>query len=110
MKGFRVWIETSQPCGDCYRYAFRLYKQLAEQGKDVALVHATVTHPESGKAIQHAWVVYGGDVYDWQSGGRRSSRKEFKSLWKPGPGQTYLTDDLTEVMVLAARSGHYGPW
>lgn len=81
---FSTWIaESTVPAGDCYRYAYQLFRRLADNGEDAALVHATVTQPVTGKEFPHAWVVWNGDVYDWQSSGKRSSRKEFKALWKP---------------------------
>lgn len=111
MKKFTEWLlETVQPCGECFQYAYKLFKELAEKGEDAALVHGTVTHPLEKKQTPHAWVVWRGDVYDWQSGGKRSSRRAFNALWKPTVTKSYLSDDLPQVIRLLVKSRHYGPW
>lgn len=96
------------PTGECYSYAYRQYKDLADKGQDVALVHGVLTHPHTGKQYGHAWIVHNGSVHDRQTG--TTPRAEYMKLWKPKVTATYLSSDLPKVLSTVVKQGHYGPW
>jgi hypothetical protein len=104
------------PLGHCYDWAYR--QTIGDTPGHTTLVHGPVTAPLSRPAhtYQHAWVERDGVVQDWQCmeahcGGNWMGRgypiAVFEELFCPTSVHRYTAD---EARVLAARSGHYGPW
>ncbi len=104
---------SSEPIGDCYRWAYHFILK----HPDALLRQGLVTAPYSEEPpFEHAWIVHNHTVKDWQTmvagfGGRFSSKgypeEVWNALWKP----TRVKDfDRRQALLAAARAEHYGPW
>jgi len=89
------------PSGTCYPDAYRLFRELKNKGEEAHLVHGSVK--PSVKRFLHAWVEHNFKVYP--SG---MDVDKYRKLMNAREHQRY--EDLTEVQIKLAKSGHYGPW
>lgn len=105
-----------KPLGDCYRWAYHYV--LKHPG--AVLYQGKVTAPPSsggGSApYDHAWVLDGGVVKDWQTmvagfGGRYRGRgwpeSVWNRVWQPQDTRAY---SIEQAMIQLAQHDHYGPW
>jgi hypothetical protein len=108
-------VLSAEKLGDCYRWA-TLYV-LAHP--NAVLYQGTVVAPYSdvGKdRYDHAWVLDGGVVKDWQTmvagmGGRYTSKgwpqDVWERAWKPRSTKVFTHE---QARLAFSRYGHYGPW
>jgi hypothetical protein len=114
---FKLWLESEVvPCGDCYRFANNLAREMLNDGiipeKGIFVCHGTVVAPHSAdqKRYEHAWVEAQDKVYDWQM--RTSGKfflpiKDFYELFRPENAKKYSP---TQAMVNQVKHKHHGPW
>ena len=100
---------TIQSTGDCYELA---YKFIVAHGEDLAgrykLVHGNVAKLSQDHPANHAWVEEGDIVLEVSKG--RNFRIP-KNVYYERHGITTIRQyNYEEALILAVRSGHYGPW
>lgn len=119
LEGFKNWIETKIPMGQCFPYANNLAMQMVEDGivneKDIFICHGEVEKPfaKNPKRYIHAWVeakVLGEErVYDWQMSTVKNSlsKQDFYELFKPSNVVKYTNE---QSMKNCLKHKHHGPW
>lgn len=104
--------------GECFPWAIKFISDVDKErsetgltGDDPVMIHAVITHPETGKQYEHAWVEMNDRVYDWQNmemDKRGSIEKDlFYSVTQPTNIRQFTAE---EAMVNMLRVGHSGPW
>ncbi len=97
--------------GRCYEYAFSEAEKFIDAGSPrptLRVVHGLV---DGGRP--HAWVERGGGAYDWQMLAAASGPRQpvpiavFYDRHRPRETTVYTA---REVMRIALRAKHYGPW
>jgi hypothetical protein len=108
-------MDGVKPLGDCYRWAYHY----VHKHPNAVLYQGTVTAPykDAGKApYEHAWVLDGGVVKDWQTmvagmGGRYRGvgwpEDVWARAWKPRHVKTFTQE---QAHIAVVRHGHFGPW
>lgn len=106
--------------GQCFPYAVQQAMKfgVSEPEDTFAVAHGVVHEPCAvpPRRYVHAWIEWGGTVYDWQtmlggSGGKYNGKgypkNVFYEVYKPECIRTYTAE---QAMVESLKHRHPGPW